>query len=570
MSISDRRKLRELVSAMCDRTLTSEEYDTLDKLLLSSDETVEYAVRLLEINADLSHQASGLLNSSCCDDPVELGQSSVNGVAVRTGFATRSSAVSWPVFVAAAALVAVVTAVTTWGVLDRESHLANTNPSGLLSSQPETESENLLGETFVARIVRKIDCDLEDDRWRLRSELNILPDQTLSMRQGLLELEFASGARVTLEGPATFTAVTPMSAVLLHGQLTANVPKQARGFKVETPGGQTIDLGTRFGLSVDDRGETETHVFEGEVLVRDNMKEEGVPEEIHLTENMAYKFASASSPSRSLPAEPERFVQLGFAGHGEAAPQNPPVVMKDLSLWLTADAQVQVDKSSHVSGWGNAMPSSDQQIVAWQVRSRNRPLLKEGVFGERPGLHFNGRSYLVTDPLKMQGNSSFGIVFQFDAKKMTRRRTTWPQGYQLLNCNGPATMVMRLNKKLHMSAFMYAGVTVKESGAEQHIKSGVTWSDALAEKTPHVAVYVNDVVHGSARLYIDGTMVGESPCTVSKATKVPRFIGSHNHMTHPRFVGHMAELMFYNQALTNEDALVLSKSLMEKYSVVSE
>ena len=522
MNITSRRKLRELISAMCDRTLNEEEHGELDKLLLSGDEAVQYAVQLLEINADLSHQASALLNSSRCEVADEF-ESSASDITIRKDVTTRFAAISWPLFVSAAALVAVVTAAITWVVVDREAQIAQEDLRSLRNGLQIDDLEESLGDEYVARIVRKIDCDLEDSRWRLKSELNILPDQTLTMRQGLMELEFASGARVTLEGPATFTALSPMSAVLLHGQLTANVPKQARGFKVETPGGQTIDLGTRFGLSVDDRGETETHVFEGEVIVKDNIQEEGVPEEIHLTENMAYKFASASSPSMSLPAEPERFVQLGFAEQGTSTPLNPPVVLKDLSLWLTADAQVQTDESNQVSGWGNAMPGADQQIVAWQVRSRNRPSLDAEVFGQRSGLHFNGRSYLVTDPLEMKGSTSSCIVFQFDAKKITRRKTTWPQGYQLLNCNGPSTMVMRLNKKLHMNAFMYAGVTMQESGAEKHIKSGITWSSPLAEKTPHVAVYVNDARLGLARLYIDGAMISENASTVSKTDESTAF-----------------------------------------------
>jgi hypothetical protein len=55
-------------------------------------------------------------------------------------------------------------------------------------------------------------------------------------------------------------------ARLLHGSLTARVPQRARGFTVYSPRGKVVDLGTEFGLSVDESGGTAVRVFEGEVV----------------------------------------------------------------------------------------------------------------------------------------------------------------------------------------------------------------------------------------------------------------------------------------------------------------
>jgi hypothetical protein len=55
------------------------------------------------------------------------------------------------------------------------------------------------------------------------------------------------------------------SAQLLHGTLTARVPAHAKGFTVLTPHNKVVDLGTEFGLSVDESGETTVRVFTGEV-----------------------------------------------------------------------------------------------------------------------------------------------------------------------------------------------------------------------------------------------------------------------------------------------------------------
>ena len=58
--------------------------------------------------------------------------------------------------------------------------------------------------------------------------------------------------------------ISPGEAVCRSGRLTAEVPPQARGFRIVTPQMNVTDLGTVFGLEVKDR-QTELHVFKGSV-----------------------------------------------------------------------------------------------------------------------------------------------------------------------------------------------------------------------------------------------------------------------------------------------------------------
>jgi hypothetical protein len=53
----------------------------------------------------------------------------------------------------------------------------------------------------------------------------------------------------------------------LGGRLTARVPRAALGFTVLSPGGKVVDLGTEFGLSVEEGGATTVRVFDGLVAV---------------------------------------------------------------------------------------------------------------------------------------------------------------------------------------------------------------------------------------------------------------------------------------------------------------
>lgn len=86
----------------------------------------------------------------------------------------------------------------------------------------------------------------------------------LRLKSGLAEIEFYQGARVTLEGPAAFRLVSPSEAFCSAGKLSAHVPPQAKGFRIDTPKGTIVDLGTDFGLDLNATA-AELHVFKGEV-----------------------------------------------------------------------------------------------------------------------------------------------------------------------------------------------------------------------------------------------------------------------------------------------------------------
>jgi hypothetical protein len=92
-----------------------------------------------------------------------------------------------------------------------------------------------------------------------------LPEGTLRVKSGEVDLQFACGAEMTLQGPAVVHLKTPMLAVLESGRVSCNVPEQAIGFQVESAEYTVTDLGTRFELEVGER--QWVRVLEGEVDV---------------------------------------------------------------------------------------------------------------------------------------------------------------------------------------------------------------------------------------------------------------------------------------------------------------
>ena len=108
-------------------------------------------------------------------------------------------------------------------------------------------------------------ADMEWDRSLSVPALNApLPPGLLRLQSGVAEIEFFQGARLCVEGPAEIRLVSAGEAFCRYGRFSAHVPPQARGFRIGTPKGDIVDLGTDFGLDLNDAS-PELHVFKGEV-----------------------------------------------------------------------------------------------------------------------------------------------------------------------------------------------------------------------------------------------------------------------------------------------------------------
>lgn len=97
----------------------------------------------------------------------------------------------------------------------------------------------------------------------------------LALRAGLARLEFYSGASMTLEAPCEVELLGVDEARCLRGRVRVRVSPHARGFRLHAPDARLVDLGTEFGVMVDEGGRSEVHVFEGEVDVYPGLKGDG-------------------------------------------------------------------------------------------------------------------------------------------------------------------------------------------------------------------------------------------------------------------------------------------------------
>ena len=120
-------------------------------------------------------------------------------------------------------------------------------------------------ESFSARVERSEDLRWGSESLRRLGEDGWLPGGILQLEAGSALLAFNSGATALVEGPAEFSVESTNRLFLKHGRLVAEVPPMATGFTVNTPRLNAIDLGTRFGITVDEEGNSELHVMEGTV-----------------------------------------------------------------------------------------------------------------------------------------------------------------------------------------------------------------------------------------------------------------------------------------------------------------
>ncbi|HEY8505100.1 MAG TPA: FecR family protein [Gemmataceae bacterium] len=230
-----------------------------------------------------------------------------------------------------------------------------------LSPEAQPGPEGATREPAVAWLVNAQNC-----RWGDGAAAGDLrAGTTLSLERGLAELRFRCGARVVLEGPARLELVSGSSARLTSGRLTARVEEPAAGFRIESPQGRIIDLGTEFGVAVSDRGTTEVYVFDGKVEAHPVAGAAGVS----LTRDEAARIAGGKV-TRRPGAGGERFVR--------AIVPPPVIVPRTLRLAFDRAADTGVRDvnglgtglTHRLPGTGRWLPANDPNLRLDPVAAR--------------------------------------------------------------------------------------------------------------------------------------------------------------------------------------------------------
>ena len=120
-------------------------------------------------------------------------------------------------------------------------------------------------DDFVATLVSvSEDVEWSDGHGAVRLPGEGLDKGWMRLDAGFIEIKFASGATVRVDGPAAFGVDSPLRGFLEFGMVSVHAPEEARDFVVGTANMEVVDLGTRFTMSIDrESGEAEVEVVEG-------------------------------------------------------------------------------------------------------------------------------------------------------------------------------------------------------------------------------------------------------------------------------------------------------------------
>jgi hypothetical protein len=172
------------------------------------------------------------------------------------------------------------------------------------SSTREIKSASEPYMEFVGQITAMADCQWARGAVPLLVNDAVPVGREIKLESGLMQITYDSGAKVILQGPVTYEVDSARGGYLALGKITARFEKKGeRGarrregaaversafsvhgspkpralspatplpsalFAVRTPTATVTDIGTEFGVEVDQGGSTTSHVYRGSIEVR--------------------------------------------------------------------------------------------------------------------------------------------------------------------------------------------------------------------------------------------------------------------------------------------------------------
>jgi Concanavalin A-like lectin/glucanases superfamily len=122
------------------------------------------------------------------------------------------------------------------------------------------------GPVYVAQITGTKDCQWSKTMTPPAQMMQLQAGQHLQLEKGIAHITYANGALVVLEGPVSFTVETANSGFISRGKLSARADsEQSRYFTIASTDARFVDLGTEFGVMIDEKGRAAVAVFEGKV-----------------------------------------------------------------------------------------------------------------------------------------------------------------------------------------------------------------------------------------------------------------------------------------------------------------
>ena len=326
MDPADLQKIRSLADAVCSDTVADDELETLADLLRGDSEAQSSYLNYCRLHTELQFFFRGRQAHHSVLDKIH-SQAAIPASSPPLGFLGNiyhgtigffSQEVPFSLLVA--------TFVTALGLLagslvyvSQPKSIARTSPSRMPANGHLMPKQNIVG-----KITDMVDVRWSDDQTATVHGANVPLGRKYALSSGLMEITYDTGAKVILQGPATYQVDSRDGGFLSVGKLTARLEKRGEGrgesqekqsaisgqqsasaasvtnqkseirnhkslasspqplapnanpqslisnpsalsplFTIKTPTATVTDLGTEFGVEVTKSGVTSAHVFRG-------------------------------------------------------------------------------------------------------------------------------------------------------------------------------------------------------------------------------------------------------------------------------------------------------------------
>ncbi|MCG8509778.1 MAG: FecR family protein, partial [Rhodospirillales bacterium] len=176
--------------------------------------------------------------------------------------------------------IAALLAVALWIGWAAVSSMMQDEPQDFAETTPDPTDPQppmVAGRPVVATLIRTLDAVWAERHIEVRAGeahtsapleggAELREGDSYKLLQGFAQLDTKRGAIVVLEAPCDIQLLDENHVKLTRGKLVGKCPTdESKGFIVDTPTARVVDVGTEFGVHVDDLGISEAHVFDGEI-----------------------------------------------------------------------------------------------------------------------------------------------------------------------------------------------------------------------------------------------------------------------------------------------------------------
>jgi hypothetical protein len=412
-----------------------------------------------------------------------------------------------------------------------------------------------------ARVTGLVNCKWAEGETELKFGDWLAPGDRLKLKEGLIQLTFGTGAKVVVEGPSDFLVSAPGQATLEQGKIAAIVPRSGRGYTILTPTAEVVDLGTEFGVEVDDAGTSEVHVFDGDVVARPRGGVESEAKLMHAQEDEAIQFRTLTEEGQRIAADVHKFVRR--LTPGRSTEDLPPLpVTKDLVLWLTADTIPDMRVDAPVATWPDILIGDNRYPDdAMQFDERRCPIWLRDERG-LPAVKFDGWSKgLATSPMATGDQVTAFVVFAASPISFASER----HGGMLLKFGLDTPS---LEYSLMPDQRIMARVWSSHEVDNYDLYLGQIQSDPVKTQTLCAATYCHDAINKHAELFVNGRNAGVSKSPGRLEQHAKKYLGHHPETDwEAYFHGNIYEVIVFNTALAKSERDLVHQYLSKRFDI---